>query len=252
MDVTQAFGLAEITEVEGRDLGAVSLAGVRQTCAGCGRDSYTGPRCTACAVAGAPSTGFAWASEGVRPCGPQIVSEPVLRTVEFSCGLLCIHEVPNPVRDLWDACDRSGWVVLEMHSRGTPAGARTVKEVWSVRFRRPGWMGYAVRAGDSWTSVCIAGDSLSPFLDLGVTELREWLVNPEQEASWYAALRERREAQALAGKTVRCPGPGECVLHLIASAFVLFGVPIAEEPHTHRANGDIKIKRSRTERVDGG
>lgn len=263
--MTQAYGLAEVQESEGADLGAVSLAGVRRACASCGRDSWTGDTCTACTFAGAPEIPPMHPYEGVRPRGPENRSERAEGVApEFAHTIGCLCPAPGPVFELEALAAAEGWAVMTRHSRGTPAGARTVKDVWSVRFRRRdewgAWMGYAVRAGESWNSVCIAGDSLPPFLAAGVTELREWLQQPAREEQWYAGIRQRRAAQELAAKVVRCPGPGECWW---SAAFLLaahrrpwplarFLVEVGSGDHSHRADGSIKIKRSRAERVDGG
>lgn len=166
--------------------------------------------------------------------GPEFVCAPI----DWPGG--CGHVAPGPVADLAERAHGFGWEVIVKHSRGVRAGARTAADQWSVAFRRWGWQGYAVRAGEAWKSVCVTGAVLPPFLALGVTELREWLEQPERDASWYAQIRKRRAEQELAGKTRACPGPGECAW-----------VDEGRGDHTHRANGDIKIKNSKKEQVSG-
>jgi len=166
---------------------------------------------------------------------------------QFDPDTNACHSLPGPVGDLMHEAWRSGWLVLVRHSRGKPAGARTISDLWSVRFRRPGWAGYAVRRGDVWTSVGVSGETLTPFLDLGVTELRTWLADPEQAPEWYAKIKKRVADAALAGKQRACPGPGLCD---VQGPWVLSGgalLPPIGPDHTHRADGSIKIKVSRTE-----
>lgn len=169
------------------------------------------------------------------------------------CPPDCVHAVPSPVTDLLLAGLAAGWQTVQQHSRGKPAGARTVSEIWSVRFRRPGWAGYAVRVGAAWKSVAVSGETLPPLAGaLGVTELREWLEQPERDASWYAKIKKRRAEQELAGKQRACPGPGKCSVMLVGDLMsVLVIDPLAvywpTPEHTHRANGEIKIKNSRAE-----
>jgi hypothetical protein len=166
----------------------------------------------------------------VPPVPPKLVCPPG-----------CPHPMPGPVQDLQALALRLDWKTSVVHSRGKPAGARTVSDLWSVRFRRLRWAGYAVRIGDTWKNVAVSGDTLTPLVSvLGVTELREWLKQPEQDQEWYSKIKKRRADAALAGKTRACPGPGECVW-----------VDEKRGDHTHRANGDIKIKNSKKEKVGG-
>lgn len=240
----------EIEETEGEDLGAVYVAG--QPCASCGIPSYTGARCTRCTVAGAPETGFWSLDRGQAVSGPQDGAERAEAVApEFVCGSRCDHDIPGPVCDVRERAEAEGWVTALAHSRGVRAGARTVADQWSVRFRRGTWQGYAVRSGDAWKSVCVSGEALPPFLMLGVTELREWLEQPDRSAEWYSVIRKRVAEQDKASKIVKCPGPLKCTLHLVALAFVPFGVAVVSADHTHRANGDIKIKKSKKEQVAG-
>lgn len=160
---------------------------------------------------------------------------------ELVCEAQCDHDEPGPVTELWATAIDLGWRTELRHSRARnmqadgKQGAK-VEDFWSVRFRHGGWAGYAVRRGNVWDGVCITGAALPPFLALGVTELRVWLADPEQPASWYAEIRERVKARDLASRQRACPGPGECAW-----------VDEARGDHTHRANGDIKIKKSRAE-----
>lgn len=138
-----------------------------------------------------------------------------------------------------------GWQVLTQHSRARNMQANgkqgaKVEDFWGVRFRRGEWAGYAVRRGDAWDGVCVTGSVLPPFLALGVTDLRVWLAEPERPASWYQEIRERVKARDLASKQRACPGPGLCAW-----------VDEGRGDHTHRANGDIKIKKTRKEQVSG-
>lgn len=121
---------------------------------------------------------------------PELVCEPGL----------CVHEKPGPVLDFWIEAQAAGWVAQIQHSRSVPMyitgkqGAK-VEDFWSVRFRRGGWGGYAVRRGASWDSVCVTGAALPPFLALKMTDLRTWLADPERDPSWYQEIRDRVAAQ---------------------------------------------------------
>ncbi len=192
--------------------------GKRVECERCQGDSYTGPVCTRCLVAEGRETGFAWSSMGTHfraaPGGsertlltpPEYVCPPFGSTPEggIKVGRFGCHEAPGPVEGLaLDAWDHD-WQVLTQHSRGGVVGGTgkqlAVADMWSVRFRREGWMGYAVRRGSVWSSVCVAGVDLPPFLGLGVTELGQWLADPARDASWYQAIRDRKAEQAAATK----------------------------------------------------
>ncbi len=171
----------------------------------CGRDSYTGPVCTACVVADAPSTSFAWSSMGTHFSAPENGSERAeLLPPEYVCGDACVHDLAKPVEDLRALAAGHGWQVLVQHSRGGVVGGTgkqlAVADMWSVRFRRDRWMGYAVRRGDAWSSVCVAGETLPPFLKLGITGLKEWLAEPERPASWYADIVKAEAERAAAQK----------------------------------------------------
>lgn len=175
---------------------------------------------------------------------PGVVPIPPLVAPELVCSSGCGHEVPKPVAQLAVQAHLDGWQVEHRHSRGQVVGGTgkqlAVAEMWSVRFRRGSWAGYAVRRGGAWDSVCVTGADLPPFLHLGVTGLKEWLEQPERGERWYADVVEREAAQKLAAKIVKCPGPGECIW-----------VDERRGEHTHRGNGDIKIKTSRSEKRHG-
>jgi hypothetical protein len=179
-------------------------------------------------------------------CGrPEAVSAAEVVPPEFVCPASgCDHEMPGPVGDLRDVAILAHWKVRVRHSRGGVMGGAgkqlAVADMWTVRFRRPGWAGYAARREDKWDSVCVMGSELPPFLALGVTDLKEWLADPAQPAEWYTRIRKRVADSALATKIVKCPGPGGCAW-----------VDEARGLHTHRANGDIKIKTSKKEQVQG-
>lgn len=162
----------------------------------------------------------------------------------------CGHDMPGPVRDLAGEALMRGWSVQRGHSRGVRSGASAVAELWSVRFRRGTWQGYAVRVGDAWKSVCIAGAALPPFLALGVTDLREWLAEPERcsGAAWIGEARRRQAAAELHKKLVRCPGPPRCV---VAGPWTVDGAAPAALDHTHRGDGAIVKKVSRKEAAAG-
>jgi hypothetical protein len=245
----------EIEEAEGADLGRVE-AGRAVACDRCGGESYTGPRCTRCTFASRPSPPWPVGREGSKKILAQSGAEPVQTPGPgFVCPAWCVHGEPGPVTDLANVAAERGWRVRVQHSRGVLAGASTVNDLWSVRFRRPGWAGYAVRVGDAWKSVAVSGETLPPFLALGVTELREWLKQPERPVSWYAAIRKRVRDQDLASKVRACPGPGVCDIQgpwlFVQAAGLSAGqgtlVPPSGPDHTHRANGAIKIKKSKKE-----
>ncbi len=179
--------------------------GLRQECERCRRDSYTGTVCTACLTAEPRETGFAWSSMGTHFRAASVaLSGPELVLPEYVCEDICAHPIPKPVADLAALADDHRWDVASRHSRGGVVGGTgkqlAVAELWSVRFRRDGWMGYAVRRGSAWSSVCVAGVDLPPFLGLGVTELGQWLAEPDRDAEWYQAIRDRKAEQAAATK----------------------------------------------------
>lgn len=180
-------------------------------CTMCGRDSYTGPVCTACVVADAPETGFVWSGMGTNfRAAPGGSERAELIPPEYVCLPAreggCEHGCPKPVSDLYDHAYGLGWTVEYRHSRGGVVGGTgkqlAVADMWSVRFRRDRWMGYAVRRGAAWSSVCVAGETLPPFLKLGVTGLKEWLAEPDRPASWYAEIL-RAEAERVAAQKER-------------------------------------------------
>jgi len=240
--VTAPLGF-EVEETEGADLGRIEV-GQPQPCDRCGGISYTGPRCTRCALAGAPDTRFWGGRKGQASSSPENRSERAeMVPPEQVCPLPCGHDAPKPVEDLATFAFKADWRVMLGHSRGRVVGGNgkqlAVAELWSVRFRRGTWQGYAVRRGSAWESVCIAGETLPPFLALGVTELRAWLADPERPGgveaeAWVENLKAQASRRAVAGKIVKCPGPGECAW-----------VDERRGDHTHRANGEIKIKTTR-------
>lgn len=152
---------------------------------------------------------------------------------------MCVHLMPGPVDQLRAVAVRAGWGTGVRHS--TVGGV----DWWSVRFGRPGWGGYAVRRGDAWSSVCVTGQTLPPFMALGVTELRRWLADPAAcGEAWFAEVRQKVAASELHAKQVRCPGPPRCV---VAGPWTAAGVAPAPGEHTHRADGSIVRKVSRKE-----
>lgn len=159
------------------------------------------------------------------------------------CPAWCVHSEPGPVTSVANVAADHGWSVAVRHSVADGV------DWWSVRFRRPGWMGYAVRRADDWSSVCVTGETLPPFLGLGVTELRTWLADPAAcDDAWFAELRRRAEARERHAKQVRCPGPPQCVPIGPWTAGGAAPVPLE---HTHRADGAIVRKVSRKEAVSG-
>lgn len=162
----------------------------------------------------------------------------------------CGHPLPAPVHDLEAVAAQHDWDTMIRHSRGTPAGARAVAELWSVRFRRGTWAGYAVRRGDTWASVCITGAALPPFLALGVTELKQWLAEPEMGGAlgaWIDDVRGKVARAALHSKVVRCPGSPACRPQ---GPLVPGGAAVIEWcDHSHRADGAIVKKVSRKEQA---
>lgn len=160
------------------------------------------------------------------------------------CGPSCVHPVPKPVAQLAVQAHLDGWGTAHWHS--TVGGV----DWWSVRFGRnlPDggvFAGYAVRRGDAWKSVCVTGETLPPFMALGVTELRTWLADPAAcGAAWFAEVRRKVAAAELHAKQVRCLGSPRCV---VAGPWTAAGVAPAPGEHTHRADGAIVKKVSRKE-----
>lgn len=228
---------------------------VHCACVVCGGVALAAPsqaqkaRCTACVGAGVDGSALRGSYTPGRLLSPlrpseAVVEQPEVRPPVLVCLPECEHPMPDPVRDLTLYAIAQGWQVVVQHSAGGVMGGNGKQladaQMWGMRLRMGAkWQGYAVRRGAQWESVCVAGETLPPFLTLGITELRTWLAEPEQPASWYAGLRAKAAAQAQAAKIVKCPGPGAC------------GWTAAGE-HTHRANGDIKPKASRSKREHGG
>lgn len=224
---------------------------VHCACMTCGGTALAAPeqarkaRCTACAGAGVDGSALRGSYTPGRLLSPLRPSEAVvertaIRPPVLVCPPDCAHPLPAPVRDLTLYASAYGWLVTAQHSVGGVMGGIGKQladaQLWSVRFRvGVKWQGYAVRRGAQWESVCVAGETLSPFLTLGVTDLRTWLAEPEQPLEWYAGLRAKAAGQTLAAKKAKCP-PG-CAL--------LAG-------HEHRANGDVKYPKPRSKREHGG
>lgn len=192
-----------------------------------------------------------------RPDGSgatEAVSAPAVQDPEMVCPAYCEHERPGPVRGLVEHAGSYGWHLEVRHSRGGVMGGSgkqlAVADMWSVRFRRGPWKGYAARRGEDWDSVCVAGEALPPFLMLGLVQLREWLTQPDRPAAWYDAVRALRAQQELDKKIVKCPGPGVCD---VQGPWSLDGVlvPPSGPDHTHRASGAIRIKISKKEKASG-
>lgn len=223
--------------------------GVAQKCAECGRTSYTGVRCTACTFACEVFGRDAGSGKGYdfpMPYAPaEEVERPEVVAPEVVCPEHCGHVAPGPVLDLRKLAVEKGWRAAIQHSRGGVMGGNGkqlgVADMWGVRFRRGPWMGYAVRRGAAWGSVCVAGTDLPPFLRLGVTGLREWLAEPARPPSWYGEVVAKEAAAALAAKVVPCPGVAGCRW---------------DDPqslrHTHRGNGDVKQRKARKQAEHGG
>ena len=274
--VVGATGLIEVAEIE-----PVAIEGshlVRLPCGDCGRpgaavvapgqerNAYCGACRRARALASAKITGLPGVAPppgvGTSEIASQRVACPVCcetkvkKTCTFTGHVppvapemvcrpgLCGHDPLGPVLDLYSFARSHNWQAVVQHSRGRVMGLTgkqlAAADMWSVRFRRGTWQGYATRRGEAWDSVCVTGAGLPPFLGLGVTGLRAWLADPEKPPAWYEAVREHLAEQDLARKVVKCPGPGLCAW-----------VDGQRGDHTHRANGDIKIKTSRKERASG-
>lgn len=223
--------------------------GVARPCLGCGGTAYSaGQHCLGCE---ARQGGWDRESGAVVPAfrprpAVEVVERAEVTPPAFVCEAHpCEHPEPGPVADLRKWAVDCGWELRTQHSRGGVMGGTGKQlaeaEMWSVRFRRDAWCGYAVRRGAEWSSVWVAGTGLPPFGKLGVTGLREWLADPARPAGWYVSVLLKQEAQALAAKIVPCPGVKACRW---------------DDPqslrHTHRGNGDIKEKRVRKAKEHGG
>ncbi len=146
---------------------------------------------------------------------------PVIRECECS-ELEGMPPLAAEVREL-------GWLTKVQHSHGTLAGARTENHVVGIRFAGYGRGAYAIRAGGTWKSFMVWGPGRPPFPVGGLTLFKEWLtVHGNVPTEWYGEIKAKRAASALATKVVRCPD----------------GCTITES-HTHRANGDVKPRKTR-------
>lgn len=112
---------------------------------------------------------------------------------------------PLTVTDLAVYAGARGWAVTVAYSRGNGVHGTTgrptaLAEYWSVRFARGGYAGYAVRRDGTWHSVAVRGLELPPFLAMGITELKQWLEQPERPAQWYSDIVTRRAEQKAAAR----------------------------------------------------
>lgn len=199
----------EAEEVEGEDLGSVAAG--QTVCVDCHGVSYTGARCTRCWYASLTNRPVPIPWVGSETPGPQDGSEPVaIVPPEFVCGM-CHHVPPGPVGDLDGLAVGKGWATRVQHSRGMVMGGTgkqlAVADMWSVRFRRDGWMGYAVRRGAAWSSIAVAGATLPPFLAFGVTELRHWLADPSSDPALLDEVRRREADRAMKAKAAAAARP---------------------------------------------
>ncbi len=122
-----------------------------------------------------------------------------------------------------------GWHSKVQHSHGTLAGARTESHVVGIRFAGYGRGAYAIRAGGTWKSFMVWGPGRTPFPVGGLTLFKEWLTaHGDLTTEWYGGIEAKRAASVRPSKGVRCPD----------------GCKI-KDLHTHRANGDVKPKKTR-------
>lgn len=127
---------------------------------------------------------------------------------------------PGPVLKLEADARGLGWTTRRAYSRGcfphgTTGRPLAERDVFSVRFAREAWQGYAIYTGGKWESIFVTGAALLPFGKMGRTELGEWLTCPGRDESWYDAIRERerlaeaRKREAAAVRARKGKGKGE-------------------------------------------
>ncbi len=187
------------------------MFGVRQVCAACGQDSWTGDTCTRCMVAAAgPHRSLLFdVHSRAEPAAPEPAAE--VRAPEVGVTL----DPPAPVLQLAEQARAAGWQVEVVGSQGwEPAGSHVT--LFSVRcswpsLGRAAFAVYRALVRDpgvaqtwAWSSVYVWGRDLPPFGGCGVTELKVYLR--EQAAwdameleAWVLGIREGRgEAAAVA------------------------------------------------------
>lgn len=124
------------------------------------------------------------------------------RTIELERPAWC----PGPVLGLAQSASAAGWGVRVQWATGSLPHATTgkpgpVRESFAVRCLRDAWGAWAVRRGDAWPFVWLWGETLSPFGLAGLTEMTEWLRDPDAcDDRWYASIRARRAQQEIARK----------------------------------------------------
>lgn len=114
---------------------------------------------------------------------------------------------PNVVTALRDRALTAGWMAMRQYSRGQMPHATLgtpgpVKDWYCVRMRSADGSraAYAIHDGTAWKSLCVWGGGLAPCMDIGVTELNEWIAGVPDLFAWVDAIRARRAVQAECAK----------------------------------------------------
>lgn len=196
-------------EIEAREIPASHLLSVR--CTGCGGRTLAAPgrerlaRCATC-----------WGGSVLLPARSMAytipVGWPLLRVtlveqertpypapeVSSRDDIAALHGVvwPSAVEKLASDGSALAWDVRKQWARGCLPHATTGRpgaseDSFAVCFARDVWTAWAVYRGGAWKFVWMTGKDLPPFGLGGVTDLREWLADPDRPASWYDAIRER-------------------------------------------------------------
>jgi hypothetical protein len=200
-------------DVEAVEIEASHLLSVR--CADCGSRTLAAPgrerlaRCATCWGGSVivPASSMSYTTPVGYPLWRREVPEavrPAYPAPEVSSrdDIAALHGVahgvvwPGAVEKLASDGCALHWDVRKTWARGCLPHATTGRpgapeDSYAVRFARETWSAWAVYRGGAWKFVWMVGRDLPPFGLGGVTDLREWLADPEKLTSWYGAIRER-------------------------------------------------------------
>lgn len=142
--------------------------------------------------------------------GPRLnLTQPLRGPDEYPAPVVTSREAapsgtvwPDAVLALQVRAAAAGWDTMRQYSRGRMPHATTgrpgpVKDWFCVRMRSADGSraAYAIHDGTAWKSLCVWGGGLAPYMDIGVTELNEWIAGVPDPAAWVDSIRARRVEQ---------------------------------------------------------